>query len=83
MTAFDFWSLYLIAVTIGFAVWETAAIVTGHRDRTLTYKIRVWLGIETKRPHRLWASIAFTVGLIGFNVWFIPHIIFGWWGGCC
>jgi hypothetical protein len=83
VNAFDFWPWYLAAVTIGFGLWETSAIITGHREWTLTYKIRTWLGIETGEPRRVWTSIVFAVAIIGFNVWFIPHIIFGWWGGCC
>lgn len=83
MNAFDFWPWFLAAIVAGFTLWETSAIVQDRREWTLTFKIRTWLGIETNRPHRVWASIAFVIALIGFNVWFIPHIVFGWWGGCC
>lgn len=81
MNGFDYWSWYTAAVGIGFAVWETAAIMLGKRQWTFTYKIRQWLGIDPVRPWRLPASIAFSMAMVGFTVWFIPHIVLGWWGG--
>lgn len=81
MNDFDFWTWFTILVPLAFGVWETAAIVGGHREWTFTYKIRTWLGIEHPKPWRIPASIAFAVGMIVFTVWFVPHIVFGWWGG--
>lgn len=81
MSDFDFWTWFTLLTLGGFAVWETAAIVTGHRERTFTYKIREWLGIEHPKPWRVPASIAFAAGMVVFCVWFTMHIVFGWWGG--
>ncbi len=81
MSDFDFWTWFVILTGGGFAFWETAAIVGGHREWTFTYRIRTWLGIEHPKPWRVPASIAFAVAMVGFTVWFVPHIVFGWWGG--
>lgn len=81
MSDFDFWTWFTLAALGGFAIWETAAIVTGHRERTYTYKIRTWLGLEQKAPWRKWATGAFVILWTVFSVWFLFHIAFGWWGG--
>jgi hypothetical protein len=81
MSEFDFWTWFTIATFGGFGLWEFAAIAKGRRDWTFTYKIRQWLGIEPVRPWRVPASIAFALAMIVFTGWFIPHIVFGWWGG--
>lgn len=83
MNAFDYWSWFMVAfvgLLVAFGVWETGAIVSGHREWTFTYKIRTWLGIEQKKPV-IWAVVVFTLTLVGFVVWFVPHIVLGWWGG--
>lgn len=82
MTGFDFWTYFTIIVFGGFALWESAAIwIKGRREWTFTYKIRQWLGIYPVRPWKAPASIAFALCSIAFGVWFIPHIVLGWWGG--
>lgn len=79
---FDYWAIFLALVTLGFGVWEGGAIATGHRDRTLTFWLRKHLGIEGHpAPAKLPSSLIFTLVMISFNVWFVPHIVLGWWGG--
>jgi len=79
---FDYWAIFLGLVTFGFGLWEGGAIVTGHRERTLTYWLRIKIGVEgdpnaTKKP----GSLIFVFSMIAFTVWFVPHIVLGWWGG--
>ncbi len=81
MIEFEFWSYFLLAVGSGFTLWEGSAIATGHPERTLTYKIREWLGIYPVKPWRIPASISFIVVILGLTGWFLPHIVLGWWGG--
>jgi hypothetical protein len=38
----------------------------------------VKLGINPKTRQRLWAPIVFTLVLVSFDVWFIPHILNLW-----
>lgn len=86
MSGFDYWTWFVIAfcgLFGAFAFWEYAAIKSGHREWTFTFKIRGWLGIEPPKPWKAVASIIFALVLGIFTIWFIPHITLGWWGGCC
>lgn len=81
-----YWSLIvagLVGLLAAFGVREYIAIKGHRRADTFTVWIRRSLGIEPPRDHRLWASAVFAFVLITFTVWFVPHIVFGWWGGCC
>lgn len=81
MSGFDFWTYFVIIMFAGFGIWESAAIVGGHREWTFTYKIRTWLGIEGAKPYARVTSVIFAVAMIVFTGWFVPHIVWGWWGG--
>lgn len=74
----NYWAAFLALAAAGFAIWEGVALAARRTDRTLSYKIREWLGIDPQRPHRVAASVVFVLLLVGFVAWFIPHIVFGW-----
>lgn len=76
-----YWLYFTLGAGLAFGIYEFINIKAGHRERTYTYWIRVILGIEGKKAYAVWTSGLFAAGLIGFIIWFIPHIIFGWWGG--
>lgn len=81
-----YWLLIVIGLGMllaAFGVREYIAIKSHRRSDTFTVWIRRALGIEPPRDHRLWASAIFAFTLITFTTWFVPHIVFGWWGGCC
>jgi hypothetical protein len=74
---FHYWTMFLVATALGFGVYEWFVIATGQPEKTLSYKIREWLGIEPPKPWRFIASFLFAVGIAIFAVWFIAHIVFG------
>lgn len=74
---FHYWAMFLVATALGFGVYEWVVIATGRSERTLSYKIRAWLGIDPPKPYRIIASALFAFGLVVFTVWFIAHIVFG------
>jgi hypothetical protein len=79
---FEFWGWFLGACFGIFGLVEGWAIVRGRRDQTLTYWLRAKLMIEgNAKPTSLPSSLIFTFAMIGFAVWFTPHVVLGWWGG--
>lgn len=79
---FEFWGWFLGVVFVTFGGVEGWAIVRGRRDQTLTFWLRAKLMIEgNAKPTSLPSSLIFTFAMIGFAVWFTPHIVLGWWGG--
>jgi len=76
-----YWTIWIQLVILSFAIYEAVQIMSGQRKRTLTAWIRTFLGIEQKRSTAVFAGIMFTLGMLAFTIWFIPHIVWGWWGG--
>lgn len=75
------WAAWL-ALTLGsFAVLETIGLVTNAEGDTLSEATRRWLGIEPVAPWRIAGMVTFSVALLGFVAWFLPHVLFkfGWW----
>lgn len=75
MTHWDIpWAIWAATTLITFGVIETAALLHHHPDRTLSERLRAWLGIA---PHRPWRG-AGIAAFLAFFVWFVPHILAGW-----
>ncbi|GIE98942.1 hypothetical protein [Paractinoplanes rishiriensis] len=71
------WAAWLAIAAVAFAVLETIALARRQRGDTLSENIRVWLG--TDKRSKTWGALGFVVALVGFVVWFIPHIVFNIW----
>jgi hypothetical protein len=71
------WSIWLAIVAVTFAVLEAVALIRRGRGDTLSENLRSWLG--TDRTWKTWGAFGFVVALIGFVVWFLPHIVFKTW----
>lgn len=75
-----FWMIFTLCLSIPllvFGVGEGVAIATGRQ--TYSNWIRAKLGIEPKTNQRIWASSIFAGILLGFDIWFIPHIVYSIW----
>lgn len=68
------WALWVAGTLLSFAFIESAALIHHRPDRTLSDRLRSWLGIV---PHRPW-RIAGTAVFSGFLFWFLVHIVFGY-----
>ena len=71
----DIWALlvgFAGAWLVTFLGFEGYALATGRT--TLSEYIRAGLGIDPARPQRAWAAPLFAAVLLGFVVWFVPHI---------
>jgi flagellar biogenesis protein FliO len=44
---------------------------------TLSENTRAWLG--TDKTWKTWGALGFVIALVGFVVWFVPHIVFHAW----
>lgn len=67
------WAVWLLFTLGSFGLIEGDALVTNHVDRTLSDRLRAWLGI---RPRKWWRFIGATI-FITFMGWFGPHILLG------
>jgi hypothetical protein len=71
------WAVWLVIVAVSFAVLETIALVRKADGDTLSENTRTWIGVR-----RGWKSagvLGFMAVLVGFVIWFIPHIVWGVW----
>jgi hypothetical protein len=74
MTHWDIpWLAWLVATLASFGLIEASALIHRRPDRTLSDRLRAWLGISPRRP---WIGAGLAV-FIGFFVWFIPHVVAG------
>ncbi|MFG1602859.1 hypothetical protein [Actinoplanes sp. NPDC049265] len=60
-----------------FAVLEGIALVRRAPGDTLSENTRHWLG--TDRTWKTGGALGFVAALVGFIVWFVPHIVFRSW----
>jgi hypothetical protein len=71
------WSIWLAIVAVTFAVLEAIALVRREPGDTLSENTRAWLG--TDKTWKTWGALGFVIALVGFVVWFVPHIVFHAW----
>jgi hypothetical protein len=71
------WTVWLAVVAATFAVLEGIALVRRQPGDTLSENTRHWLG--TDRTWTTWGALGFVIALVGFVVWFVPHIVFNAW----
>jgi len=69
------WIIGLVAALAYFLLIELTAIFTRRMDRTLSKRLRAWLGIFPVRPWRKLGGLLFAVGLGGGSVVLIWHIL--------
>lgn len=69
------WQIGLISALLYFVIVEGVAIATHRMDRTLSERLRAWLGIYPVRPWRKLGGLLFAVGLGGGAVVLIWHIL--------
>ncbi len=72
------WAAWAVLVAASFALIEGRAIGTHHYDRTLSERLRAWLGLGPRRPWRHVAAWLFLTALGAFCTWFAAHIVGGW-----
>ena len=70
-----FWAVFTIVPLVVFGIFE----YLGRHNHTYSETIRRWLGVDPPNKRRRWAQVAFVVVLVGFDVWFIPHILLSIW----
>ncbi len=68
------WTIWLLLAAVSFAVLETIGLINRRPGDTLSENTRRWLG--TDRTWRTWGALSFVAALVGFVVWFVPHIVF-------
>jgi hypothetical protein len=71
------WRTWLAVAAMTFAVLETIALIRRQPGDTLSENTRHWLG--TDRRWATWGALGFVVALVGFVIWFVPHIVFKAW----
>ena len=70
----DVWLAWLIAALASFLAIELTAVFTHRMDRTLSERLRAWLGIQPIRPWRKLATVLFASllsGGLGILIWHI------------
>jgi hypothetical protein len=55
------------------------ALANRRKGDTLSKNLRRWLGINPLRPVKRYTIPVFVAGLVGFVVWFVPHIVLSIW----
>lgn len=70
------WGWWLAFFALSFAILETIALIDRSTEDTLSENTRRWLG--TNKTWKTGGALAFIVALVGFVIWFIPHIVFNW-----
>lgn len=72
------WLIWLVVVAASFAILEGIGLVNRKKGDTLSENTRRWLGITPKK--RMTAgAIGLGVALVGFVIWFWPHIALEVW----
>lgn len=73
------WVVWITGTLTSFAILETVALANRRQGDTLSENIRRWLGIHPPSTVRRVGVPMFVAVLVGFVVWFIPHIVFSLW----
>lgn len=73
------WVTWAAASLVTFFILELVALMNNRDHDTLSENLRRWLGINPPRPVRRWTVPLFIVVLVGFVVWFVPHIVLSIW----
>ncbi len=73
-----YWAAWMVLVAMSFAWLEGSALADHQPDRTLTRRLRAWLGLAPRRPWRHVTALLFLVAVGGFAAWFAAHIVGGW-----
>ncbi|MFD8531518.1 hypothetical protein ACFV0L_29270 [Streptosporangium canum] len=73
------WITWAASSLIGFCVLEFVALTNKRESDTLSENLRRWLGISPPRPVKRYAIPVFVGGLVGFVIWFVPHIALNIW----
>jgi len=68
------WLIWIFAALGSFLAIELTAVFTHRMDRTLSERLRAWLGIQPIRPWRKLASVLFASVLGGGVAVLIWHI---------
>jgi len=72
-----YWALFVevgfSTLLVVFGIGESYALA--RHQMTFSSWIRLKLGVHPSDPRRWWAPILFVLVLVGFNAWFIPHIL--------
>lgn len=75
MISFDWpWALWLGAIFVSFWALELRGLF-GDPQKTLTYRLRAWLGISPRRPVRHAAMPLFIAGILALPIWLIAHLL--------
>lgn len=64
---------------VSFLVLELVALQNHKYGDTLSENIRRWLGMDPPNSRRQIAVPAFVALLVGFVIWFVPHIVLSVW----
>lgn len=72
------WAAWLFLVALSFALLEGLALIKKAEGDTLSENTRHWLGIRAGK-WRTAGAFGFIAVLVGFVVWFIPHIVWQVW----
>ena len=75
------WAAWLVATFGSFGILEGIGLFTDADGDTLSEGLRFWLGIDPVAPWRPLGVAVFSLALLGFTGWFLPHIVlkWGWW----
>lgn len=71
------WAVWLVLVAASFAVLETIGLADRRPGDTLSENTRRWL--RTDRGWKSAGPLAFIAALVGFVIWFVPHIVWEIW----
>ena len=70
------WIVWLSVTAGTFGAGEWWAMRSGSPPgETLSANIRKWLGVRPSQPRKRWTVYGFTGLIVGFAVWFVPHIL--------
>lgn len=71
------WTIWLAVTAVSFAILETAGLLNKKEGDTLSENTRTWIG--TEKTWKTWGALGFVAALVGFVIWFVPHIVFKTW----
>lgn len=69
------WGSYLLAVALGFAILEHAALSQHKKGLTLSATLRRWLGVHPAREWGAFSRWMFSTTMLSTTAWIIYHIL--------